>query len=199
MANRITIGEQIKDAVTRDLVQACTTLGYYAGIDAYRNHSYNHRTYALHDSYASAVYLDGLLVEASIRYINRSRQTRGDNRAWRGSKNPETIDTRSYGTKGRDSIRNYFDDNKKIRKRKGISIVVVAAQWYASIVEGKGYTVLSPRTVSSSIAYRFDSIITPVLQKYGLNKFAVDLRRELGQDQFYIQDQAWRSKPIWHR
>lgn len=193
MATRITIGGQIKDALTKDLVTAFTTLGYYAGLDAYRNHSYRHRTYALHDSYASAVYLDGMLVEESIRYINRSRQKKDDTRAWRGSKNPETKNPWEFGYYGRDSIKNYFQENKNIRKRKGISIVVIAAQWYASIVESKGYTVLNPRTVASSVTYRFDSYVTPILQKYGLKKYAIDLKRELGSDQFYIQDQKWRN------
>lgn len=193
MATRITIGEQIKDALTRDLVAACATLGYHAGLDAYRNHSYKHRTFALHDSYASAVYLNGMLVETSIRYINRSRQKKGDTRAWRGSKNPETKNPWEFGYYGRDSVKNYFQENKKNRKRNGISIVVIAAQWYASIVEGNGYTVLNPRTVASSVTYRFDSYITPILQKYGLKKFAIELKRELGSDQFYIQDQKWRK------
>ena len=193
MATKITIGGQIKDALIRDLVTACTTLGYYAGLDAYRDHSYKHRTYALHDSYASAVYLDGLLVEDSIRYINRSRQRKGDSRAWRSSKTPEPKNPWEFGYYGRDSIKNYFEENRKISKKKGISIVVVAAQWYASMVESKGYKVLNPRNVASYITFRFDSYVTPVLQKHGLKKYAIDLKRELGSDQFYLQDQKWRN------
>lgn len=192
MAQRARIGEQIKDALTRDLVNACATLGYKAAMDAYRNHTYQHRTYALHDSYGSAVYLDGRLVPETIRYINRSRQTRGDIRGWRGSRDPEGMRGKDFDT-GRKALQAYLENPPRMSKRnKGITILVVAAQWYAMILEGKGYVVLDPRTVASSITYNFDSYITPILEKYGMKKFAPKLRRDLGVDQFFIQDQDWR-------
>lgn len=191
-SKRIRIGGDIVDAVTRDLVSACATLGYYAGLDAYRNHTYKHRTYALHDSYGSAVYLNGKLVPETIRHINRSRQTKKDYRAWRGSKNHETTNPWDFGYFGRDSLRNYFEANKRINKKKGITIVVVAAQWYATILEGRGYTVLDKRTLMSSITYRFDQIVAPVMQKYGLKNFVPELKRSLGIDEFFVQDQLSR-------
>ena len=192
MAQRARIGEHIKDALTRDLVNACATLGYKAAMDAYRNHTYQHRTYALHDSYGSAVYLDGRLVPETIRYINRSRQTKGDIRGWRGSSDPEGMRGKNFDT-GRKALQAYLENPPRMSKRsKGITILVVAAQWYATILEGKGYVVLDPRTVASSITYNFDSYITPILEKYGMKKFAPKLRRDLGVDQFFIQDQDWR-------
>ena len=192
MAQRARIGEQIKDALTRDLVNACATLGYKAAMDAYRNHTYQHRTYALHDSYGSAVYLDGRLVPETIRYVNRARQTKGDIRGWRGSSDPEGMRGKNFDT-GRKALQAYFENPPRMSKRsKGIIILVVAAQWYATILEGKGYVVLDPRTVASSITYNFDSYITPILEKYGMKKFAPKLRRDLGVDQFFIQDQDWR-------
>ena len=192
MAQRARIGEQIKDALTRDLVNACATLGYKAALDAYRNHTYQHRTYALHDSYGSAVYLDGRIVPETIRYINRSRQTRGDNRGWRGASDPEGTRGKNFDT-GRKALQAYLENPPRMSKRsKGITILVVAAQWYAMILEGKGYVVLDPRTVASSITYNFDSYITPILEKYGVKKFAPKLRRDLGVDQFFVQDQDWR-------
>ena len=192
MAQRVRIGEQIKDSLTRDLVNACATLGYKAAMDAYRNHTYQHRTYALHDSYGSAVYLDGRLIPETIRYINRSRQIRGDVRGWRGSSDPEGMRGKNFDT-GRKALQAYLENPPRMSKRNtGITILVVAAQWYAMILEGKGYVVLDPRTVASSITYNFDSYITPILEKYGMKKFAPKLRRDLGVDQFFIQDQDWR-------
>lgn len=192
MAQKVRIGEQIKDALTRDLVNACARLGYKAAMDAYRNHTYQHRTYALHDSYGSAVYLDGKLIPETIRYVNRSRQTKTDNRGWRGSRNPEDARGEDYNT-GRKALKAYLENPPRMtRRNKGITILVVAAQWYAMMLEGKGYTVLDPRTVSSSMTYNFDAIIGPVLDKYGMKKFAPKLRRDLGVDQFFIQDQDWR-------
>lgn len=192
MATRAKIGEQIKDALTRDLVNACATLGYKAAMDAYRNHTYQHRTYALHDSYGSAVYLNGRLVPETIRYVNRARQKKGDIRGWRGSSDPEGMRGKNFDT-GRKALQAYLENPPRMSKRsKGITILVVAAQWYAMILEGKGYVVLDPRTVASSITYNFDSYITPILEKYGMKKFAPKLRRDLGVDQFFVQDQDWR-------
>lgn len=192
MAQRARIGEQIKDALTRDLVNACATLGYKAAMDAYRNHTYKHRTYALHDSYGSAVYLDGRLVPETIRYVNRARQKKGDIRGWRGSRDPEGMMVKNFDT-GRKALQAYLENPPRMsRRNKGITILVVAAQWYAMILEGKGYQVLDPRTVASSITYNFDSYIIPILEKYGMKKFAPKIRRDLGVDQFFIQDQEWR-------
>lgn len=192
MAKRARIGEQIKKEVTRDLVNACATLGYKAAMDAYRNHTYKHRTYALHDSYGSAVYLDGRLVPETIRYVNRARQTKGDNvltklddRGWRGAKD-QAANKKDWDT-GRKALQHYLENPPRMsRRNKGITILVVAAQWYAMILEGKGYVVLDPRTVASSITYNFDSYITPILEKYGMKKFAPKLRRDLGVDQTFI-------------
>lgn len=192
MAKRARIGEQIKKEVTRDLVNACATLGYKAALDAYRNHTYQNRTYALHDSYGSAVYLDGRLVPETIRYVERAYQKKGDNRGWRGASDPEGMRGKNFDT-GRKALQAYLANPQRMSKRsKGITILVVAAQWYATILEGKGYTVLDPRTVSSSITYNFDAYIAPILDKYGMKKFAPKLRRDLGVDQFFIQDQEWR-------
>ena len=192
MAARAKIGDQIKDAVTRDLVNACASLAYKAALDAYRNHTYKHRTYALHDSYGSAVYLDGKLIPETIRYVNRSRQSRSDIRGWRGSRDPEGARGKNFDT-GRKALQAYLENPPRMSKRsKGITILVVAAQWYATILEGKGYTVLDPRTVASSVTYNFDAYITPILDKYGMKKFAPKLRRDLGVDQFFVQDQDWR-------
>ena len=192
MATRAKIGEQIKDALTRDLVNACATLGYKAAMDAYRNHTYQHRTYALHDSYGSAVYLDGRLVPETIRYVNRARQKKGDIHGWRGASDPEGTRGKNFDT-GRKALQAYLENPPRMsRRKKGITILVVAAQWYAMILEGKGYTVLDPRTVSSSITYNFDAYITPIMEKYGMKKFVPQLSRDLGVDQFFVQDQGWR-------
>lgn len=194
MAQRVKIGDQIKDAMTRDLVEACAKLAHKAALDAYRNHTYKNRTYALHDSYGSAVYLNGRLVPETIKYVERAYQKKGkgDSRGWRGASDPEGMRGKNFDT-GRKALQAYLANPPRMSKRsKGITILVVAAQWYATILEGKGYTVLDPRTVSSSITYNFDAYIAPVLNKYGMKKFAPKLRRDLGVDQFFIQDQEWR-------
>lgn len=185
MASRVKIGGEIKDAVTRDLVNACASLGYKAGMDAYRNHSYKHRTYALHDSYGSAVYLDGVLIPETIRYINRSRQSKNDYRGWRGSKDL-AANPRDFFT-GRQALLNYLKNPPRMSKKNHITILVVAAQWYASILEGKKngnrkYIVLRLSDVQESIKTNFNKYISPVMKKYGLEKFTPEIARGLGVD-----------------
>lgn len=167
---RITIGGNIKDAITRDLVKGFASLGYNAARDAYKEHSFKHRTHNLHDSYGSAVYLDGVLVEDSIRYVNRARSSK--------------IDRRSRKT-GRQELTEFLKTAWIVRKSDHITVLVVAAMWYGKILESKGYTVLNNNTIKASFAKNFDTYITPVLQKYGLGSMKSVLRRGIGIDKEY--------------
>ena len=186
MAQRAKIGEQIKDAVTRDLVNACATLGYKASVDAYKKHTYNHRTHALHDSYGSAVYLDGKLVPETIRYTNRGRQRTDDSRGWRGAKD-QAANPKDWRT-GRQALHHFLENPPRMSTKNHITILVVAAQWYASMLEEgtekrKKYTVLDFKDVKSSISQNFNEVIGPVLKKYGLSDFLPTLKRGLGVDE----------------
>lgn len=177
MANRITIGGAVKDAIMRDLTQAFTTLGYKAAMEAYRGKTYTNRTFNLHDSYGSAVYLNGVLVEDSIRYVNRSRSTRADRHG------------RNQGGKtGREALNNFFRTAWVVRKQDNFTILVAAAMWYAKMVEGKGYVVLDNNVVKKAIADNFDAIVTPVLKKHNIESIAPTLRRGIGVDMLYYRE-----------
>lgn len=175
-SKRIKIGGMVKDAVMRDLTQAFTTLGYKAAMDAYRSKTYTNRTFNLHDSYGSAVYLNGKLVEDSIRYVNRSRSTRAD----RHGRN-------QGGRTGREALKNFFKNAWVVRKRDNFTILVAAAMWYAKIVESKGYEVLDNEVVKNSIMSNFDATVSPVLKKHKIESFMPALRRGIGVDMDYYR------------
>ena len=87
--------------------------------EAYEGREFTNRTYNLHDSYGSAVYYNGTLVKSSIRYVGAEMAAEDDR----------------YG---RNEVNDFFS-NYRPKNRKGIDLVIVAAMFYADILEeGKG-------------------------------------------------------------
>ena len=87
--------------------------------EAYEGREFTNRTYNLHDSYGSAVYYNGTLVKSSIRYVG-AEMAEEDERY------------------GRNEVNDFFS-NYRPKNRKGIDLVIVAAMFYADILEeGKG-------------------------------------------------------------
>ena len=87
--------------------------------EAYEGREFTNRTYNLHDSYGSAVYHNGTLVKSSIRYVG-AEMAEEDERY------------------GRNEVNDFFS-NYRPKNRKGIDLVIVAAMFYADILEeGKG-------------------------------------------------------------
>ena len=102
-----------------NLISQLARDGEQALHDAYYGRGFNNRTYNLHDSYGSAVYYNGTLVKSSIRYIG-AEMAEEDERH------------------GRNEVNDFFA-NYKPKNRKGIDLVIVAAMFYADILEeGKG-------------------------------------------------------------
>ena len=87
--------------------------------EAYEGREFTNRTYNLHDSYGSAVYYNGTLVKSSIRYVGAEMAEKDER----------------YG---RNEVNDFFS-NYRPKNRKGIDLVIVAAMFYADILEeGKG-------------------------------------------------------------
>lgn len=183
MAQRVRINDQVTDRLTRDLANACATVGYIALRDAYKAKSYTNRTYALHDSYGCAVYLDGVLIPETIRYVERAYQRSGDSRGWRGSKD-QAANPSDWAT-GRQALENYLKKPPRMSTKNHITMLFVAAQWYAGILESKKYSVLDLEVVKQSVSREFDKYIAPVLKKYGSENMLPVLRRGLGVDYTY--------------
>ena len=101
------------------LTSQSTDDGEKAIRQAYEGREFTNRTYNLHDSYGSAVYYDGTLVKSSIRYVG-AELAEEDERY------------------GRNEVNEFFS-NYRPKNRKGIDLVIVAAMFYADILEeGKG-------------------------------------------------------------
>ncbi len=176
MAKRVTIGGEILDAFTRDLVNALATLGWRASIEAYKRKSFTNRTFNLHDSYGSAVYVNGVLQDRTIRYMGGQMSHRyGTSQQAPKRKRKSKLGPRyyRYGKSGREVLDVFFHGNKWYKGRqfgkKGIVLVVVAAMWYADFLEKKGYKVITD-VGNAYIAQHIDEVITPICKKYGVPK-----------------------------
>ena len=87
-------------------------------LQAVNSRDYTHRTYNLHDSYGSAVYLNGKLVEKSVMLLG-SKATKA--KSYKGSK-----------LKGSEEIMKYFQSYKP---KSEIELVVAAAMPYGVVLE----------------------------------------------------------------
>lgn len=127
----IRLSDGVKKGFEQDMVSALSTLGYYAMMHAYGKRSFEHRTRNLHDSYASAVYVGGRLIESSIKYVGGILSRKVD-----------------HNTKmtGRETVNEYLRSRKFGAKNNEIVLVVVAAMYYSGILEagGKGSAPLGP-------------------------------------------------------
>lgn len=142
-----------KEEYIKQMVDELAKDGERIILAAYNSKGFKNRSWHLHDSYASAVYVNGVLRHNTIRYVgaemgktetmrelgdyagDRTRPVHrgGDNRYL-------TSDT--VAVHGRDEAKRFFNDYKP-PKDGGIQLVVIAAMFYAGIVESKGYHVLS--------------------------------------------------------
>lgn len=153
MAKSISIGGQIRDSFTRDTVKALSTLGYRAMMDAYAKRGFQHRTRNLHDSYGSAVYVDGVLIDSSIRYVGGILSRKVD---------PKTKKT------GRETLDDYFRSHRFGVTNHEIVIIVVAAMYYTGILESQGRYVITP--ARDYIDANWESTMANVYSKYGIKE-----------------------------
>lgn len=158
----IRLSDGVKKGFEQDMVAALTTLGYYAMMDAYGKHSFTHRTRNLHDSYASAVYVNGNLIESSIRYV--------------GGVVSKEVDPVTKKT-GRETVNDYLHSHRYGVANNEIVLVVIAAMYYAGILEagdkntgsrgpGAKYIVISP--AREYINKNYWTAVYKVYDKYGI-------------------------------
>lgn len=182
---RIGYSEQVTDKATKALVEALTTVGWQVAMEAYRRKTYTNRTFNLHDSYGSAVYVDGVLQPDTRKYVNRSRSKRNDVHGHIDSDNRYA----PYGLNGRRALDDFFN-NLKISKRRKVTLVVAAAMWYGELVESKGFVVLDERFVENAVQHRLAFVLPPILAKYPeLKGIDPKLFRYVGVDEEYYTNQ----------
>ena len=141
----------IKDYFMNQLIQKLTDDGEKLARRASDTRTFENRTYNLHDSYGSAVYVDGRLVKSSVRYAGSPTAKAGK------IYEDELIE-------GRFEIDAFFDWFKP--RKKGVDLVVIATMPYADILEkGAGlrrkYKVISgAKDLMNTIAYSYNGVFS---------------------------------------
>ena len=100
----------------RRVISFLAMIGEKSIQEAYQNRGFTNRTYNLKDSYGSAVYYNGALLDTTIRYIG-----------------PPEAKTKRRGKSGREEVNKFFRDYSP--KSNGYEIVVVATMPYAGELE----------------------------------------------------------------
>lgn len=185
MSIKVIHSRNVEEQVKKELLEAFIELGHMAAIKAYQGarhgKKYQDRTSNLRASYGSAVYINGELIEESIRQIHSSTY-KVDKRAPSG-----------YET-GERALQTYFRTAFVVRKRDTWTILVAASMWYASMVEKKGFDVIEIDEARKYIAANFDDVVGPILKKHGLESFLPTLRKGIGTDNEYFRFGGSRHK-----
>lgn len=100
----------------RRIISFLAMIGEKAIQEAYQSRGFTNRTYNLKDSYGSAVYYNGALLDTTIRYIG-----------------PPEAKTKRHGKSGREEVNKFFRDYSPLSE--GFEIVVVATMPYAGELE----------------------------------------------------------------
>ena len=127
------------EAIIRNLIKSLANDGERVIKAAYESRNWKNRLNNLQDSYVSAVFYNGKLQEETVRYVNDEPQSKGSRLYGWVSDNVGDIDLT-----GRGEAKNFLE-SYQLRHgfEKGIRLVVVAAMFYASLLENNGYRVLS--------------------------------------------------------
>lgn len=158
--------------------------------DAYNRRRWRNRSYNLQDSYGSAVFRNGVLLRRTIKYVSetplanarKNSKELGDysgqrSKAQKGSsytefgkvnKDKRFLDGDTIQAYGRDEINKFFN-GYKLATPNGIELVVVAAMYYAGILESGKYQVISSATTKLNN-------IAQLLGK-GVEVYALDIDR----------------------
>ena len=94
----------------------------------YRDGKWRHRSYNLHDSIGSAVFVAGNVIEDSITVIGGGSKSRG----------LSTKNDRRTGRSGRSTLLEFFHNSHFGQKKGEIVLVCMAAMYYSGFLEG-GY------------------------------------------------------------
>ena len=126
----VILQRDLKNRALKAMIDELTYYGERVIQEAYNTRDFTNRTYNLRDSYGSAVYYDGKMVNGTLRTLGNPMATEG--KKWHG----ETLH-------GRKEVTNYLKNEYKPTS-KGLSLVVVAAMPYREQLELKyKYRVIS--------------------------------------------------------
>lgn len=172
---------------TRQLVNELAADGARAIHFAFSTRGFVNRTYNLHDSYGSAVFVNGSLWPETIRYVGnqmaseKSAREMGDykgERTWPNKQGTRTYTGDTIYAEGRKEVYRFFlDYQSKGSSKSGIELVIVAAMFYASILEnGRGSLRRKYQVISGAT-----NLMGSLANKYGADLYTLDIWRN--QDQ----------------
>ena len=129
------------------LIKYLTRKGERIMWNAYNSREFKNQTFNLHDSYGSAVFYNGKVIKSTIRYLGSEQAKKKNHRTtdwtWKGQRSmPDHREDRHIPDdyllmSGRDEVMEFF--SKYVPKTTGYHVVVVAAMFYANILEkGQG-------------------------------------------------------------
>lgn len=128
------------ETITQNVILSLANRGEDAIREAYESKNWFDQKGNLHDSFVSAVFLNGKLQEGTIRYVGEEIAT----------------SPKSYGGElvyGRDEANRFLIDyESSLTESSGITLIIASAMFYSSILENRGYRVIS------HVSYLLDDI-----------------------------------------
>jgi hypothetical protein len=132
--------------------------------EAYESSGFKNRTGNLHDSYVSAVFYNGRLQKDTVRYVGTEMSS--TYREYSNSMEGGEVEA----TKGREEADKFLAKYQFSKGRQGgIVLVIAAAMFYSTIVEKRGYQVLS------QVQWELDRIAN---RGYSVSKFNTHIKPE---------------------
>lgn len=190
--------KSLKDTFVNQLIDELAEEGFAAINLAYRHRDFTNRTYNLHDSYGSAVYYNGKLIKRTVRYVGEEKNNNdtgyfmGTNWRWRHQKSlPDFRGDRYWKDDpirmtGRTEVMDFFSEYTP--PKKGLQLVVVAAMWYANVLEEGGGNLKRKYRVISGARSALDKIVAEI----GGNVTQIETGRVLTQ-QHTLKDSSWKQ------
>lgn len=141
-------GEFNADRLAMQIVKSLAIEGKRIIDDAYETKTFKDRTGNLRDSYVSAVFYKGRLVEDSVHFVGDEVAISDTYRTYKDSE----VGGEEEGTKGRQEAQKFLGKLQFSSRPSGITLIIAAAMFYSSLVEGRGFRVIS------HVSYELDEI-----------------------------------------
>jgi hypothetical protein len=163
--------------------------------EAYATREFRNRSFNLKDSYGSAVYVDGKLIKRTIRYLGPEDATNALSVGWIWDKPRSLPDFRGarrltgdeIQMTGREEVMDFF--SHYVPSGKGIELVIVAAMWYANVLEKGGANLRRKwRVISGAATFMYS-----LQRKYGGFIEPINTYRDLSIPTT-IKDTSWKQK-----
>lgn len=128
--------------------------------EAYASKDWENRTYNLYNSYVSAVFYNGALIDGrktvgGVKFTQSTIRFAGPEHI---PDDPEATIRQVNGVvieKGRDEAINFLKSYQRTHQgQKSLKLVIAAAMFYSGILESKGYSVLSQVTTELDELFR---------------------------------------------